>query len=696
LNDDHQFSHGQIRVIQIGLSVVLLIGLVAVAFAARSQRPESSLLAPAPPSALIRLGKGTIEQVAASPDGRTIAVRTTLGLFVYRSDDLEPLWVETQEDLLQVGFSPDGRILWGLNHEGLIGWGATSGYRRLFSDAIWRQMGGHPWLDGPHTWAIAWEYGLPQTLAAPAPCGYQNEQIPEPVTLMCIDLLDVSTGRLIEQLPTVIQLRSPQDPIPSPDQPVSLHLGFNPATGEFFMAVQERLWFWDPEQQLLTGVAQLPGALSMAPAFSPDGGHALLSIRPNLYLFNRTDLTFSALDPLPQTATSLLYTLDGGRIFVGTSAGRLYEIGPQSGRIIQRHDLGQPIARMVTGQDLDTILLELGEGILVRWRKSTGELEQAIEGFWAPASEIAWAPAGDRLAAVSRPSTLERDEPRLLSLWQLDGQRLGQKLFGERIIDIAWSFDGDVLAVATLSAGGRVQWLEAQNLDVLREYSFEGGGLCGLAWSSDGRTAVATAELSVFIFEADSSSPSMTLNARDLWLPPGAVCRGVVWSPDASLIALEVANGQALFWDGLDGRPVDRLNPDPLDNQSSTVFIGWDSNNNPLLAGYDQNPGERDLEFRVSGIAQPTAVWMVLPSGRFEFVLPDVPIDLAWAPDGSQLAVAYQDVVEVIVWDQDSGLSRRRLEGHRGNILGLEWNWQGDTLASYSLDGSVILWQVDP
>jgi WD40 repeat protein len=87
---------------------------------------------------------------------------------------------------------------------------------------------------------------------------------------------------------------------------------------------------------------------------------------------------------------------------------------------------------------------------------------------------------------------------------------------------------------------------------------------------------------------------------------------------------------------------------------------------------------------------------MVLPSGRFEFVLPDVPIDLAWAPDGSQLAVAYQDVVEVIVWDQDSGLSRRRLEGHRGNILGLEWNWQGDTLASYSLDGSVILWQVDP
>jgi WD40 repeat protein len=162
------------------------------------------------------------------------------------------------------------------------------------------------------------------------------------------------------------------------------------------------------------------------------------------------------------------------------------------------------------------------------------------------------------------------------------------------------------------------------------------------------------------------------------------------------MIGLEIANGQPLFWDSADGNPLDQLNPDPLDNRSSTVWIGWGTDGQPLVAGFDQHPGGRDLEFQVAGIAQPTTLWVDLPFNTFELLLPDVPIDLAWAPDGRRLAVAYQETIEIIDWSVGTGVNRQILAGHRGDILGLEWSWLGDALASYSLDGSVIIWPINP
>jgi WD40 repeat protein len=155
---------------------------------------------------------------------------------------------------------------------------------------------------------------------------------------------------------------------------------------------------------------------------------------------------------------------------------------------------------------------------------------------------------------------------------------------------------------------------------------------------------------------------------------------------------MEIANGAPLFWDSA-GEPIAGLNPDPLDNQTSTATIGWDSDGSPLIAGSDSPLSGQDLEQRISGALVPSVIWIERQADRVEITIPGIPVDIAWAPDGQALAIAYLDRVEIVTWNSDADLIRQVLQGHRDTVVGLEWSPSGDYLASYSLDGSVVFWQ---
>jgi WD40 repeat protein len=155
---------------------------------------------------------------------------------------------------------------------------------------------------------------------------------------------------------------------------------------------------------------------------------------------------------------------------------------------------------------------------------------------------------------------------------------------------------------------------------------------------------------------------------------------------------MEIANGAPLFWDSA-GDPIAGLNPDPLDNQASTASIGWDSNGSPLIAGSDSPLGGQDLEQRLAGIQQSSILWIERNAERVEITTPGIPVDMAWAPDGQSLAIAYLELVEILHWNSDMDLTRQTLQGHRDAVVGLEWSPSGEYLASYSLDGSVVVWQ---
>lgn len=75
-----------------------------------------------PEGAIGRLGRGRINDLAFSPDGESVAVATTIGVWLYELATLEPiaLW-ETERGLVStVAFSPDGQWIATSNWDGVI------------------------------------------------------------------------------------------------------------------------------------------------------------------------------------------------------------------------------------------------------------------------------------------------------------------------------------------------------------------------------------------------------------------------------------------------------------------------------------------------------------------------------------------------------------------------------------------------
>ena len=87
---------------------------------------------------LARWGKGEVAEIAFSPDGRLLAVASSIGVYLYAAADLrEVRFLPTDAPVWSVAFSPDGRLLASGSLDNTIRlWDAASG-------ALLRTLEGH-------------------------------------------------------------------------------------------------------------------------------------------------------------------------------------------------------------------------------------------------------------------------------------------------------------------------------------------------------------------------------------------------------------------------------------------------------------------------------------------------------------------------------------------------------------------------
>jgi WD40 repeat protein len=93
---------------------------------------------------LTRLGHGTLNQMAISPDGQALAVVSSLGVWLYDVETLKPLKLLAEDTgwVYDVAWSPDGSALASANSDNTVRvWDVASGEERRtlkgHTDAVW-------------------------------------------------------------------------------------------------------------------------------------------------------------------------------------------------------------------------------------------------------------------------------------------------------------------------------------------------------------------------------------------------------------------------------------------------------------------------------------------------------------------------------------------------------------------------------
>jgi WD40 repeat protein/DNA-binding SARP family transcriptional activator len=336
-----------------------------------------------------------------------------------------------------------------------------------------------------------------------------------------------------------------------------------------------------------------------------------------------------------------------------------------------RSDARRVGARALSVDDVDTSLLLAVAGARLDDSEATRanlrdvlarrpQLVRSTPWDGAPVTGLERSPDGQRLAVhdqAGRVDLLALDDPewRQVATFRAPPSPRSRA----RVAPMAFSADGDTLAVGMpLLVPDPIRLLDARTL---APTGVRLPGLSGddaavrdrpvdLAWSVDNGTLAAIVQR-LFLRDDSDDSAYWDLEVHHL----------LVWQmrPEPRLVLRR----------SIPGRTYTRRDQNQLalDVDGSTA---WTSE--PLTA-YDTRTGDA-----------------VLRTGRHVFAM-----DLS--PDGSTLAATPADVASDEVWlvDARTGEVRRRLSGHRGDVLAVEFSADGRLLASSGSDGEAVVWELD-
>ena len=648
---------------------LIYFGILTFAVNASAEALSQSNL---PDGAKARLGKGRIFDAAYSPDGKLLAVASSLGIWLYAAETGEALDLLTMSGaayVRNVYFSPNGQILLSRDSNGsAFVWDAvTREYlHRLESDrwGIYRDAVTREYLHrlGRGGYDIAFSPDGRTVAVASSDAGWGS-----------IHFYDVVTG---EHLRTIEdeQTAERNDRL-NLQGLTTIHAGIYGGVGSLSFRPDSkmlasghsdgniRFWSVDTGELLKTFAAHASGVEFVA--FHPDG--------KTLASSGRLDGTLRIWDA---DTGELLHTLTGHTGWIHSLSFR-----PDGKTLASTsHDETIRIWDATTGEHLHTLtghtdavysvsfhpngktIASVSEDATLRiWNATTGAFLHTLARHTGWIESVSFHPDGRTLASGGQDKTLR--------IWDVDTNELLHTLTGHTgsVNTVAFHPDGQMLASG--SSDHSIRFWDPDTGDPLRILTGHVGPVSSVVFAPDGRTlASGSADGSIRIWDVRTGEPLHILIARATEI----TC--VAFSPDGRTVASGNLEGMVNIWNAGTVKSLHPLMGDAYPVYS--IAFSPDGQSLALVGGRWSN------QIRIWNVRTDEQLLLIKSHSN----------SMAFSRDGRMLASGGNN--NTSVWDATTGERLHRLDHPQAHSI--SFHPDGRTLASGIEDGTVLLWEITP
>ena len=589
-----------------------------------------------PEGAVARLGKGTINEIAFSPDGTRLAVATSIGIWIYDARSGEEVNLFTGSTAITF-LSRDWKTLAIPNRSEIGLWDVETGVHK-------HTLTGHRGSVGSVVFS------------------------PDGKTLASTDwdgirLWDVEAGT---HKHTLTEHTAPINSMSfSPD-------GKTLASGSLDFTI--RLWDVETGKHKHTLTEYVEGDVKVL--FSPDGGTLVsgATFNDTIHLWDvDTGGHKHALTGHANVVYSISFSPDGKTLAIPN--GKEVNLWDAKTGVLMRTLTGYPYEVACVSYSRDGTLVTAGTKEIRLWNSGTGTLKHTVE-WWTEFGYMSGVSIPSEVYSVSFSldgSTLATASRTEIRIWNVDAGVEKHTITGhtEGVVSVSFSPDGETL----VSTSSQVEPVRVWDVETGTEkplHTAHTRGYSAVLLSPDGKTqGNIKGQNTILLSDVETNSVKHTLMGhtdRITWL---------VFSPDSSTLASGSDDKTIRLWDVETGELTHELtghtaeiNSVVFSPDSSTLASGggW---TDKTIRLWDVETGELTHELTGQG-------------------------DYAGAQfhSDSRTLASWDRNATFYLWDVETGELTHELIGHTQKVNGVSFSPDGKTLASGSSDGTVLVWNL--
>ncbi len=593
-----------------------------------------------------RFGKGRIYQVKFFPDGKRLAVATSIGVWIYDVQTGEPLDLLTEHTapVKWIEFSPDGQTLASGSEDNTIRLWDTSTVK-LKSTCL------------EHKDEVVLFTFCPSGKTLASTSGSSDIQI-----------WDVQTGKVLKTFEAGV---TPIYSITfSPDGALLLIIG---NTDDYDSHIE----YWDTQTGDLTKNVLIESKFKDA-AMSPNC--KILACRdyfPLQFYDAETGKLLRSAEESAGESKSMEFSSDGRTIITVGRWNTVDVWDVTTTKLLRRMTHGKiedDIVSVTYSPDEKTVASGGEDGTVKFWDVATGKLTKTITGHIS--SEIysaAYSPDDHTLACGS--------EYKLFTWNTLTGEFLKTSTDPNRkVYAIQYSADGKLISTVGPSTRSHITSSDKARLWDVQTGRFLGSfaGHFSIAFSPDGNILATGGRFSqVCLWEIRRGELYLIGDCLATFTEHSENVTSVVFSADGKTLASGSEDKTIQIWD--------------MDTRTHLK----------TLTGHDK--GVTDVVFSPDG----TTLASGSQDGTIRFwntdtdslVLPPIEgaghvTSLDYSPDGSILASGTEDGNAIHIWNAQTGQHMQTFTGHTQRVNEVVFSTDGKTLTSGSSDGTLLLWDL--